>query len=758
MTTILNQPPTKHSLRTAFCVLILAAACALHASAVLAQAAGTVQFAAGTVSVLRNNTPLTPPPTRSTIINTGDIITTDVNGHLQLTMVDGASISLRPSSRMVVEKYDYNPANPTLGNAVVSLITGTLRVFTGELVNRNKDRFRMRTPVATLGIRGSGNVLAHFETTGTINHTLTGAHSVTSVVGGTSRTLVSLPGQTIQVLPGQAPRFIPTPAFILAAASTAAKATSGSEPEKTDGSQSQPATAAVPVSANAATTTNPAVAAAQGAVTAAATTAVLANTTVTNVSAYFRTALPLSSGGFQGVFPQGSGGAVLNSAGQLIGLPDTNFVTFLVGPGAQPAGYTPINVASANVRLLDGIHRDGYRTSDGSVVIGRWEGGSMSVTDNGIPNSAATLYALGPRSLSYVVQQATPTGITASFTGTATYSLVGATAPTDSAGNTGRLSSASVAFNFSALTASLNAALSVNNQNLTLTGTTNFSRDGINANWVRSSPTGPGPGNLDIACTGSNCASVGYTGVASTSLAGANGGFAAGQYRIVPTRQPGSGFSDQITGVFVLQAGAVPTIGIVLPQSGTANLVWTGITNNGPTNAISGLTVAGTLQANFSTRTVSFTANVGGTGLNTSALPTFTATATSAPIVGVGFSASTTAGNNVGSLTVTCAGAACAAATSRFGRFDGIFSNNTGSGGSANVSVGDGTTSYFGNATFGTPPTPAAPPPAAPRAGALVNADVAIVAGSGVLGRPTPLNGAIAASARQWRNAGVAER
>ena len=757
MTTFLNQPLREQSLGAAFGALFLAAACLLQTSTAWAQAAGTVQFSSGTVSVIRNNAPITPAPSRSTIINAGDVVTTDVDGHLQLTMVDGASISLRPSSRMIVEKYDYNAANPTLSDAVISLVTGTLRVFTGELVNRDRERFKMKTPSATLGIRGSGNVLAHFENVGTINHTLTGAHSVTSIVVGASRTLVSLPGQTIQVLPGQAPRFIPTPAFILAAASPPAKSTSGGEPEKTDGSQIQPAAAAAPVSANT-TTTNPAVAAAQGAVTAAVTTTVLANTTVSNVAALFRTAFPLSTGGFQGVFPQGGqGGAVLNAAGQLVALPDTNFSTFLSGPGATPTGYTPINITSANVRLLDGTHRDGYRTTDGSVVIGRWEGGTISVTDNAVPNSAATLYAMGPRSLSYLVQQFTPAGITAAFTGTSVYSLVGATAPTDGAGNAGLLSAWNVTFNFTARTAALNASMSINNQNLTLTGSTTFGQGGINPNWVRNTPTGTGQ-SLDISCSGSNCASVGYTGVASTSLAGNNGAFAAGQYRIVPTRQAGSGFSDHISGVFALQAGAIPTIGIVLPQSGTANLAWTGIAIGGVTNNVTGLTIGGSLQANFSTRTVSFTANVGGTGPNTASLPVYTATATNAPIVGIGFSASTTAATNVGVLTVTCAGAACAAATSRFGRFDGFFSNSTGTSGTAVVQVGDSATSYFGNATFGTGLALAAPPMVTLKPGVLITGDLAIASGSGVFTRPAPLNGAQLISARQLRGGGSVER
>jgi hypothetical protein len=734
----------------------------LNATALFAQNAGTVQFVSGQVSITRNNTQLTPA--KADIINAGDVIATEANGQIQLTMVDGASISLRPSSRMTVEKYDYTPATPTLGNAVIALANGAMRVFTGELVNRNKDRFQMKTPIATLGIRGSGNVLAHFEGTGTINHTLTGAHSVTSQVGGTSRTLVSLPGQTIQVLPGQAPRFIPTPSFILAAASTAAKSSSSGDAEKTDGSQSQPAAAAAPTTSSTNTTnTNPAVAAAQGAVVANTTTTVLANTTSTNVLAFFRTVFPLSSGGFQGVSPLvsqsvGSGGsAILNSSGQLVSLPNTSFTTFLSGPASAPNGYSPINVASANVRFVDGVHRDGYRTADGSVIIGRWEGGSVSVTDLSTPGAAATLYALGPRSLSYAVQQGTPGGISAAFTGTTTYSLVGATAPTDAAGNAGRLNTASVAFNFSALTAALNATLTINNQNLTLSGTTSFAQGNANPQWSRSSPTQVGA-TLDIACTGSNCASVGYTGAVGTSLAGTNGGFAAGQYRIVPTRQAGSGFSDQITGVWALQAGSIPTVGIVLPQSGTANLNWTNITNVAPTNSVTGLTIAGTLQANFSTRTVSFTANVGGTGPNTSSLPVYTATATNAPIVGIGFSASTTPGTNVGALTVTCAGAACAAATSRFGRFDGFFTNNTGTSGTAQVSIGDAGTGYYGAATFGTATGPIAAPVAAPKPGRLVIADINVLAGSGALAQPAPLNGAQAISNRAWRSTGVAQR
>src|SRR5213078_2796281 len=129
-----------------------------------------------------------------------------------------------------LERYEFNAQERSAGQALLSLLTGTMRVFTGEIVNRDKDSFRMKTNLANVGIRGSGNILASLEGGATFNHTLTGAHSVTSRDAlGQERTIISYPGQTVQVLPGQAPRLVPTPALIMAAASPPAAARSSSD-------------------------------------------------------------------------------------------------------------------------------------------------------------------------------------------------------------------------------------------------------------------------------------------------------------------------------------------------------------------------------------------------------------------------------------------------------------------------------------------------------------------------------------------------
>ena len=189
-----------------------------------AQSVGRVEFVTGGVRIERANQTLIV--LRGTAVIEGDTIVADPSGQVQLRMVDDAFLAVRPGTRLRLDQYRFNRADGNDG-VVLNLIQGVLRTFTGQLALRARDRFRMKTSIATVGIRGSGNILAHYPDEGTVNHTITGSHSVTSLdAQGVEQTLVSLPGQTIQVLPGGIPRFVPTPAYILAAASNApAKAT-----------------------------------------------------------------------------------------------------------------------------------------------------------------------------------------------------------------------------------------------------------------------------------------------------------------------------------------------------------------------------------------------------------------------------------------------------------------------------------------------------------------------------------------------------
>src|SRR5262249_31449489 len=153
-----------------------------------------------------------------------------------------------------------------------------------------------------------------------------------------------------------------------------------------------------------------------------------------NYSVVFRFFNPISPG-FEGVLGQdGAAGstAVLDNGGRLVSITDGTVSTFLSGPGATPPGYNATTLNS-HLTFSNGPHHDAFRSPDSSVILGRWEGGTVSVAD---PSGARTL-DLGPRSISYQVVTPTPGGVVGSFTGTASYSLAGFTAPTDSAGHVG---------------------------------------------------------------------------------------------------------------------------------------------------------------------------------------------------------------------------------------------------------------------------------------------------------------------------------
>jgi hypothetical protein len=197
-------------------------------------ASGEFTFVTGEVSLVKANGQRVAAA-RGTPVDPGDRISTGANGMAQLTMVDQARLSLRPNTLFTIEAY---PARRDgTESAVLSLVRGTLRTFTGLLVSNNRDKFVMKTRVATVGIRGSGNILyacegkecdesvagpGGAEGAITVNHTIEGSHSVANLSdlpGGTPAqqggvaTLITGPGQTVMVRGVEPPRYIPTSAM-----------------------------------------------------------------------------------------------------------------------------------------------------------------------------------------------------------------------------------------------------------------------------------------------------------------------------------------------------------------------------------------------------------------------------------------------------------------------------------------------------------------------------------------------------------------
>ena len=89
-------------------------------------------------------------------IHEGDILETENNSIAVLAFQDEGRITLQADSRFQIEQYRYDAKQPERSNALMRLVRGGLRAVTG-LVGRNRpESYQMRTPVATIGIRGTG--------------------------------------------------------------------------------------------------------------------------------------------------------------------------------------------------------------------------------------------------------------------------------------------------------------------------------------------------------------------------------------------------------------------------------------------------------------------------------------------------------------------------------------------------------------------------------------------------------------------------
>lgn len=94
-----------------------------------------------------------------------DSISTGSKGRLQIRFTDGSRMSLRPDTLFNVEEYRFNENSPKDGKSVYRLLKGGLRTLTGAISDNNKENYEVRTPIATIGVRGTHYTLFYCDKT-----------------------------------------------------------------------------------------------------------------------------------------------------------------------------------------------------------------------------------------------------------------------------------------------------------------------------------------------------------------------------------------------------------------------------------------------------------------------------------------------------------------------------------------------------------------------------------------------------------------
>jgi hypothetical protein len=178
-----------------FSLIILAAV--VPVTVALAAPAGQLTQSSGYVTV---SSPQTAPKSVGTgePVESGQTVTLGDGARAVIKFQDGQIVALQPKSIFKINNYKYEQAALDKSEVFFSLLQGGLRAITGLIGNGHKEGWKLATPTATMGIRGTDFMVVVDQ--GIFVKVDAGAVSATNSAG----TAVFTAGETAAVATGSA--------------------------------------------------------------------------------------------------------------------------------------------------------------------------------------------------------------------------------------------------------------------------------------------------------------------------------------------------------------------------------------------------------------------------------------------------------------------------------------------------------------------------------------------------------------------------
>ncbi|MCC5888347.1 MAG: FecR domain-containing protein [Gammaproteobacteria bacterium] len=85
----------------------------------------------------------------------GDTLRSGPQGRAQIRFTDRGILSLRPDTALAISDYAYESNDPAAGRQQLNLDRGGFRTQTGRVAQASRQAYRVQTPVAVIGIRGT---------------------------------------------------------------------------------------------------------------------------------------------------------------------------------------------------------------------------------------------------------------------------------------------------------------------------------------------------------------------------------------------------------------------------------------------------------------------------------------------------------------------------------------------------------------------------------------------------------------------------
>jgi len=134
-----------------FTLFVLIAALTVSSVAVAEDSSGMVVASRGEVIALSNGG--SRELKQGDFIYEKDEILTSGRSFAVLQFTDGAKVTVRPDSTLIIEQYLYAGGDDDA--ATLNLVSGGLRVITGAMAKTNPENYKVKTPVALMGVRGT---------------------------------------------------------------------------------------------------------------------------------------------------------------------------------------------------------------------------------------------------------------------------------------------------------------------------------------------------------------------------------------------------------------------------------------------------------------------------------------------------------------------------------------------------------------------------------------------------------------------------
>ena len=80
------------------------------------------------------------------------------NGTMRINFIDNTRVELTEQSRLVIDEFVYDPSQD-LGSLSMKASLGTVRYASGQIAKRYKQNVKIRTPSATIGVRGTDFIM-----------------------------------------------------------------------------------------------------------------------------------------------------------------------------------------------------------------------------------------------------------------------------------------------------------------------------------------------------------------------------------------------------------------------------------------------------------------------------------------------------------------------------------------------------------------------------------------------------------------------